>query len=390
MATDDTSSDTPPQSPLFANAPGASPPKVGTFPGTPQEQEHAKQLLQLIKDGKLGAADGQRGRSQQFLPYLLVRAFTGDHGNRPINQTFWESPDIWTAAGDPSASPRIPPDHGGTVTQGTPNTVYAHVWNLGRAPVTGVRVEFYWFNPSLGISGADANLIGMTRVELAPRTSADCHQLVKCPKAWVPVMENGGHECLVVRVSGFGDQIGPNEWAAYENRHIAQRNVAVVAGTQQMQAIVGRLKLQAATAQTRFEMTQVGSEAKDAVQIVAPKLVIDPTITTHVLANLNADKTLTVVPTPADTPRILPHALIDTPAPALAATATPITSTHLSVPDATLSTLVNHSQLFDQTMLQAINAARAPTAGQAQVVRLAQYEGPQLVGGYTMVVGTPA
>lgn len=48
---------------------------------------------------------------------------------------------------------------GGIARANAPNTLYAHVWNVGKAPAFGVRVEFYWFNPSLGISRADANLI---------------------------------------------------------------------------------------------------------------------------------------------------------------------------------------------------------------------------------------
>jgi hypothetical protein len=45
----------------------------------------------------------------------------------------------------------------------------AHAWNLGKAPAYRVRVEFYWFNPSLGISRADANLAGATWIDLANR-----------------------------------------------------------------------------------------------------------------------------------------------------------------------------------------------------------------------------
>src|SRR5947209_6316988 len=91
-------------------------------------------LLEKIKD---------RGRANKFEPYLLIRSVLGDRGDRPINVPFWESPDIWTVPGDPATSPDIPASHGGSLVVGQPNTVYAHVWNLGLAPLAGVRLEFY-------------------------------------------------------------------------------------------------------------------------------------------------------------------------------------------------------------------------------------------------------
>ncbi len=212
-------SDTPPQSPLFTNAPGATPPTIPLDPWTADERKQIDQLKQLIKDGKIGskgdpATNDGRGRAQQFYPYLLVRSFTGDNGTRPFNQVFWESPDIWTAVGEPATTPEIPPTHGGVLPAGQPNTIYAHVWNLGRAPLTGVVVTFYWFNPSLAIDAANANLIGMKRVDLGPRNSPLCHQLVKCPKAVGPGdgerrSRVPGREGLGVRRRRRGDGMEP-------------------------------------------------------------------------------------------------------------------------------------------------------------------------------------
>ena len=191
---------------------------------------------------------------------------------------------------------------------GQPNTVYAHVWNLGRAPLTGVVVSFYWFNPSLAIDGAHAHLIGQTRVDLGPRNSPLCHKLVKCPKAWVPVMENGGHECLVVKVWGFGDAVADTQWSPWLDRHVAQRNVSVVQTLGDMQKIISRIQL-ATRPETRFELVQVGAEARDAVKIVASKLTLDPALPTRSLAHLDAKNLLTVTPTDSVTPRIMPHIL---------------------------------------------------------------------------------
>ena len=408
------SGDTPPQSPLFSDAPGATPPTIGKNPWSDKERAQIEKLKELIKEGRLGSkGSNDQGRPQRMLPYLLIRSFTGDNGSRPFNAVFWESPDIWTAVGDPATTPAIPPTHGGTLPVGQPNTVYAHVWNLGRAPVTGAVVSFYWFNPSLAIDNSHAHLIGQTRVDLGPRNSPHCHQLVKCPKPWVPVMENGGHECLIVRIWGFGDTVPDTQWSPWLDRHVAQRNVAVVQTVQQMQAIVSRFALTAMAANTRFELTQVGKEAHDAVQIVAPRLTLDPAIATRTLAHLDGKNLLTVKPTDSTTPRIMPHTLTTTlspvaglaqkvaPAVAQPAAAQPvggaaslgglaansITATKLTVANANVAALVAHSALFDTTLLAGIKAAPAPAAGQAHVLRLAQYDGNQLVGGYTMVVG---
>jgi len=187
-------------------------------------------------------------RKDEFLPYLLVRAASGDRGARPFTGVFWESPDIFVAARqDAQTAPLFPPTGAGLADASAPNTLYAHVWNLGKAPAYRVRIEFYWFNPSLGITRADANLIGAAWVDLANRftvypdwqqqTGPDgnayvtrgCHAIVRCPQTWVPVFENGGHECLVVRAfEPMMDSVSPDQFSAAADRHVGQRNIAVV------------------------------------------------------------------------------------------------------------------------------------------------------------------
>jgi hypothetical protein len=189
-------------------------------------------------------------RKDEFLPYLLVRAASGDRGSRPVQGVFWESPDIYIDPGHGvDAAPLLPPTAGGLANAGRPNTLYAHVWNLGKAPAHGVRVEFYWFNPSLGISRADANLVGAAYVDLQNRfttlptwtrvesptgayASRGSHAIVRCPTSWVPTFENNGHECLVVRaLEPFLDAVSPDQFNATANRHVAQRNIAVAQAT---------------------------------------------------------------------------------------------------------------------------------------------------------------
>jgi hypothetical protein len=169
-------------------------------------------------------------RTKLYLPFLFIRATAGDTAARPIAGTFWESPDILILPGvAPSAAPPLPPDLGGVAKSGADNTIYAHVWNLGQAPAHGALVEFYWFNPSLGFSGKDANLIGKTYVDLGPRSGAESHKLVKCPSSWIAMYENGGHECIVVRISQpVTDPLSGPAWDASQNRHIGQRNIHVM------------------------------------------------------------------------------------------------------------------------------------------------------------------
>jgi hypothetical protein len=132
------------------------------------------------------------------------------------------SPDChWTEPVTPSqdsdTAPLNPPTLGGVAQANVPNTLYAHVWNLGIAPAYRVRVEFYWFNPSLGISRADANLVGAAWVDLANRFTLypkwvevkESYRYLAEPRVprgrtlspeLDPHFREQGHECLVVRV----------------------------------------------------------------------------------------------------------------------------------------------------------------------------------------------
>jgi hypothetical protein len=182
-----------------------------------------------------------------WLPYLFVRAFPGDTGTRPVQGVFWESPDVYIVPGvAPGAAPDVPSHLGQVALAGQDNTVYAHVWNLGRAPARAVVVEFYWCNPALGFNAASATLIGAAFTSLGARGSGRCHQVMKCPATWVPTFVNGGHECLLVRAWDVAaDPMTTPEWDASQNRHLGQRNIHVVppgqAMTDQLKLTVGPL-----------------------------------------------------------------------------------------------------------------------------------------------------
>ena len=88
-------------------------------------------------------------RKDMDLPYLFLRANPGDLGARPVvGAPFWESPDIFILAGvTPALAPPLPPALGQVALAGEPNTIYAHVWNFGKAAANEIVVEFYWVNP---------------------------------------------------------------------------------------------------------------------------------------------------------------------------------------------------------------------------------------------------
>jgi hypothetical protein len=168
-------------------------------------------------------------------PILVMRANAGDKGARPVVGHFWESPDILIAAGvKPSAAPEIPSALGATAKAGQHNTVYAHVWNWGLGPARFVVVEFWWANPTLGINAAGCQPIGFAVTWLAPVGQPMSHRIVKCPESWDARYVNGGHECLVVRFYDLcsSDGLAPPVWDASQNRHVAQRNIHVIAASE--------------------------------------------------------------------------------------------------------------------------------------------------------------
>lgn len=200
------------------------------------------QVNQILRNGpKFGP------RKDEFLPYLLVRAAAADRGRRPFNGVFWESPDIFVVPNqEADTAPLMPATLGGVTQANAPTTLYAHVWNLGKSPVYRVRVEFYWFNPSLGISRADANFIGAAYIDLSDRFSSSPdwttvktpygswisrgnHAIVRCPATWIPTFQNNGHECIVIRAfEPLMDAVGPDQFSAAGDRHVCQRNISVV------------------------------------------------------------------------------------------------------------------------------------------------------------------
>ncbi len=372
--------------------------------GTDSERKRAD-ALQAIIERKRGKEE-QRPRKDRCLPMLLVRSAAGDRGDRPVPGVFWESPDIWVAAGDPSATPDLPASPGGSVTAGVANTVYAHVWNLGKVPIAGVVVEYYWFDPSLTIDAAHAHRIGVARVDLGPRNSPTCHKLVKCPTAWTPVMANGGHECLVVRVRVVGDDIAPTSWSPVTDRHIGQRNMSVVAGASVSGLILSLEKTRPRTGMV--QLVQVGPHESPSLALLGRKLKADPQIKTHVLAELTPDGRIVTPPTTPHAPATFPavgrvdmlklstvtRAAFDVRRIATTDVLRNLAPTRglvapITAPAAAtgVHALLDHHRTLPRDLSKLLVRAAHPPAGHAQVLRVATFDDKgQLVGGYTMVI----
>lgn len=354
-----------------------------TARGTPSPRET------LLK-GELKNLVKQAIENRKLLkPALLVRSRPGDGGARPYQGPIWESPDIWIAHGDPSTTPATPPDHGGDVKSGEPHTVYAHVWNLGSAPVMEAVIAFYWANPSLSIDATNAHLIGKARVDLAMGGMPGCHKLVKCPVAWVPVMENHGHECLVVRVSAVNDSIGADSWLPNLDRRVAQRNITNITPGTSSNTLVDLLEQSRIKGGT-LQLDQLsGHDAVHALGIVAPHLS-GGAVATRALGLINATGGLSAPAAPAGpvvTPSTPPHGVagLKIVHPTISISGLTLSTGTIKAGGATPARL--HDLLGSIGALHpGVDAHGKPQPGTAQVLRLTQMQGGKIVGGYTLVI----
>lgn len=147
---------------------------------------------------------------------------------------WWDSADIWVVPGtDPNGPPGAP-------VAGTSNFLWARVHNAGNSTANGVRIDFYWADPSGQIATGFATQVGSAFADLPPGAT----QEVLCLVPWVPVIVNGGHECLLAVAHGAGDinplpDPLPNGFAFQPTQHeqIAQRNITVVQAARRMQLL---------------------------------------------------------------------------------------------------------------------------------------------------------
>jgi catechol 2,3-dioxygenase-like lactoylglutathione lyase family enzyme len=139
----------------------------------------------------------------------------------PHGTPWWASMAIWTVPGNDPLGPPGPP------VAGQPCHVWARVLNTGNTPVQNATVEFYRARPGVGFDRTTATRIGGSHVSLRCPDQTD----VLCLTPWVPAYVDAGHACLAVEVSHASlDPLPPgNAFHADTDRHVAQRNLSVVA-----------------------------------------------------------------------------------------------------------------------------------------------------------------
>jgi hypothetical protein len=320
-------------------------------------------VVGLVGNGRDPNGPWPGPRKDLPLPYLFMRANPGDTGTRPVIGAFWESPDIFLLPGvAPQLAPAIPATLGGVAQANADNTIYAHVWNFGLAPSYEVLVEFYWFNPTLGFNSNSANLIGRTFTHFGARSSTTSHKVVKCPSSWRANYVNGGHECLVVRISDVAaDPLSTPEWDASQNRHVAQRNIHV--------------------------MTAAEAQSKPTIGIAVGPLFGAPAIVQVARADpgtmpwlhlITMNRGATFNPGPGTgTVGLTPPTATGGPVPNLG-----------GVPDPAGAGLVAGQQTVqgDDQQIGFHANDPAPGRGQANVYRVSAVQNGQAVGGYTVVV----
>lgn len=350
-------------------------------------------------------------RAQRFLPFLLIRTGLGDRGTRPLSTdyVFWESPDIWVSPQDPSnPAPEIPATYEASPISGVPNNIYAHVWNLGLAPLVGINVSFYVFDPSFLFQTDKANLIGVARVDLPPRSSTSCHKLVRCPNPWIPDGTKA-HQCIVVRISGVGDSINSKDsWDPRTDRHVAQHNVTVVTAGTSIDTLLASLENNRKFS-SKIVLQQIGKEATTVVNQAARNYTIDSSVQTHILAELKSDGSLTLPPvqishktnsiitsqtsvsaSPFAIRRIQPDVLLNLHSTSVKSTDPTISkSGDVKILDkgGNVSMLLNHATLLTPEFSNRLVKISSPKQNQVQVMRLIAYDDKNtMIGGYTIVI----
>ncbi len=329
----------------------------------------------------------------KYKPYLLIRSIVGDNGTRPLPAGLnpYESPDIWVYTG-------TQPSQGGGVKVGETYHVAAHIWNLGETFVTGALVEYYWFRPFLGLDSANANLIGMERVDLAPRGYPGCHKLVVCKTPYIvqPLSDpRDHHPCLVVRVSGYLDPLNSAYPWSFLDRHVAQKNLTVLdaaAAKLDLQHLLLSLETTKPKGST-VRLFQVGKEATQLLAMAAPHLKMDPALITTLLAELSADNKLTLPPVKTDVARMMPHLLLNLGTKPSVKTAKVKVSVDAKHPNllhekGDVSLLLQHGNLLTPEQLQKIKVLPPPKKGFAQVLRILAYEEGKTEpsGGYSIII----
>ena len=160
--------------------------------------------------------------------YLYIRTHPSDNGTEPLSAglPFWISPDIIIIK--PGNIP------GGEAVAGEVNQVQVVVTNAGGVTAVDAFVDAFVADPSTGWTPATAKFIGGDFLTIPGYNTAS----ISFP--WIPLPADAGHRCILARVALF---VPPDTYvngAIFDvvgDRHLAQRNIHVVALAQNMQSL---------------------------------------------------------------------------------------------------------------------------------------------------------
>jgi hypothetical protein len=234
---------------------GGKDPTVPEDPGLPPADPRWRpsDLLRSLQ-ARFGGQLRERQRSQLWFPHLLIRGAPGDRGQRPL----WEPTPCWASPDIHLLPQGAPVDLSQTILSprvGEQYTVAVHIWNLGRFPAFGVTVRAWWVEPGFFAGTTDPRYqpryIGGTFTELGDRDSGSAHRIVTIPQPWLVEDQAEGHECLFAVVDAFADP-WPGALASNSDRHVAQRNLTLIRGSQSTAPI---LELLGAKVDTKERLT---------------------------------------------------------------------------------------------------------------------------------------
>ncbi len=155
--------------------------------------------------------------------YLYIRTNPADTGVEPLaaGLQFWTSPDIWIVKPGGAV--------GGQAVPNQVNQVQVTVTNAGGIPAIDALVDAFVADPSTVITPATATLIGSGYLDIPGYSTAQ----ISFP--WTPQPADAGHRCIVARVSlvaPLDTYTNPGAFEVVQDRHVAQRNIQVLAVAQ--------------------------------------------------------------------------------------------------------------------------------------------------------------
>jgi hypothetical protein len=133
---------------------------------------------------------------------------------------WWLSPNVWavqaSAPNDPSPGTLAP-------VAGHSYYLKATVRNTEPYRIENAKVDFFWANPTAGISRSTASQVGTAFASANAGSSVDA----LCLTPWTPSYINQGHECIVAAVTQPGG-VATAALDAPNDVHVAQRNLSVL------------------------------------------------------------------------------------------------------------------------------------------------------------------